>query len=146
MRRCIAISKLRNLVLPLPLEEPPKKVAQDLNLYTIRCIFAPHFLKMTAMKALVAISDKQFFVQPGDTIFVPKQKANAGETLTLENVLLTSDGTTASLSPKISVTAKVLRHLKGEKVIVFKKKRRKRYRRTYGHRQAFTELEIVSIA
>ncbi len=98
------------------------------------------------MKALVEISDKQFFVQPGDTVFVPKQKANAGDILTLEKVLMTSDGKIATLSPKVSVTAKVLRHLKGEKILVFKKKRRKRYRRTYGHRQDFTELEIVSIA
>lgn len=98
------------------------------------------------MKALVAISDKQFLVQQGDKLFVPKQKAAEGETLTLGNVLLTSDGTTALLSPKASVTAKVLRHLKGEKITVFKKKRRKRYRRTRGHRQAFTEIEILSIA
>lgn len=98
------------------------------------------------MKALVEISDKQFFVQPGERLFVPKQKAGEGETLTLSKVLLTSDGTTATLSPSVSVTAKVLRHLKGEKVLVFKKKRRKRYRRTYGHRQDYTEIEILSIA
>ncbi|KER10760.1 MAG: 50S ribosomal protein L21 [[Candidatus Thermochlorobacteriaceae] bacterium GBChlB] len=98
------------------------------------------------MRALVEISDKQFLVQPGDKVFVPTQAADEGATLTLGNVLLTSDGTTAALSPSSKVTAKVLRHLKGEKVLVFKKKRRKRYRRTRGHRQGFTELEILSIA
>ncbi|MCS7014132.1 MAG: 50S ribosomal protein L21 [Chloroherpetonaceae bacterium] len=98
------------------------------------------------MKALVEISDKQFFVQQGDRLFVPKQKASEGDTLTLSKVLLTSDGTSASLNPSVSVTAKVLRHLKGEKVLVFKKKRRKRYRRTRGHRQDYTEIEILSIA
>ncbi len=110
-------------------------------------IFAAHFFKIQiTMRALVEISDKQFLVQPGDKVFVPTQAADEGATLTLGNVLLTSDGTTATLSPSSRVTAKVLRHLKGEKVLVFKKKRRKRYRRTRGHRQGFTELEILSIA
>ncbi len=98
------------------------------------------------MKALVEISDKQFFVSPGDTIYVPTQKAAEGETLTYSNVLLTTDGTTTTLSPKVTVTAKVLAHIKGEKVLVFKKKRRKRYRRTKGHRQKYTQLEILSIS
>ncbi len=98
------------------------------------------------MKALVEISDKQFFVSAGDTIFVPTQKAAEGETLTYNSVLLTTDGTTTTLSPKAAVTAKVLAHVKGEKVLVFKKKRRKRYRRTKGHRQGYTQLEILSIA
>lgn len=98
------------------------------------------------MKALVEISDKQFLVSAGDKIFVPTQKASEGETLTFEKVLLATDGATATLSPKLAVTAKVLAHVKGEKILVFKKKRRKRYRRTKGHRQGYTHLEILSIA
>jgi large subunit ribosomal protein L21 len=98
------------------------------------------------MRALVAISDKQFLVSEGQKLFVPTQKADVGTTLTFENVLLSSNGTDATLSPSSKVTAKVLRHLKGEKIIVFKKKRRKRYRRTNGHRQGFTELQIVSVS
>ncbi len=98
------------------------------------------------MKALVEISNKQFFVSAGDRIFVPTQKAPEGETLTYDKVLLSIDGTTTTLSPKVTVTAKVLAHVKGEKVLVFKKKRRRRYRRTKGHRQGYTQLEILSIA
>jgi large subunit ribosomal protein L21 len=98
------------------------------------------------MQALVEISDKQFLVKAGDKIFVPTQKADAGATLTYDKVLLTTDGATATVSPKSSVTAKVLEHVKGEKVLIFKKKRRKRYRRTKGHRQGYTHIEIVSVA
>jgi large subunit ribosomal protein L21 len=97
------------------------------------------------MRALVEISDKQFLVQTGDKLYVPTQQAETGATLTYDKVLLTTDGTTAIVSPKTRVTAKVLEHGKGEKVMIFKKKRRKRYRRTKGHRQGYTQIEIVSI-
>jgi len=98
------------------------------------------------MRALVEISDKQFFVTEGDKLFIPTQKAEAGDTLTFEKVLLQSDGAAASLTPSCKVTAKLLRHVKGDKVTVFKKKRRKRYRVTRGHRQGFSEIEILSVA
>jgi large subunit ribosomal protein L21 len=97
------------------------------------------------MKTLVSISDKQFFVEAGDMINVPTQKANVGDTITFDKVLLTADGANTKLSPKVTVTAKVLEHFKDDKVLIFKKKRRKRYRRTKGHRQGLTKVEIVSV-
>lgn len=98
------------------------------------------------MQAIVSISDRQFFVKAGDTISVPTQQAEVGSTITFPKVFLTSDGKSAALTSAATVSAKVVAHGKGEKVIVFKKNRRKRYRLTRGHRQGYTQLEITSIA
>lgn len=98
------------------------------------------------MHALVEISDKQFFVKQGDKLYVPTQKADIGSTLSLSKVFLTSDGNGVATLGAATVSAKVLAHVKGEKVVVFKKKRRKRYRLTKGHRQGFTQIEVTAIA
>ncbi|WP_103021065.1 50S ribosomal protein L21 [Salinibacter altiplanensis] len=103
------------------------------------------------MYAVVDVKDKQFKVQEGDTLYVPYHSdADAGQELTLDRVLLVSDGDgdVTLGTPTVedtTATARVLEHVKGDKVIVFKKKRRKRYRVKRGHRQQYTQIEIESL-
>lgn len=103
------------------------------------------------MYAIVDVKDKQFKVREDDTLYVPYHSdAEAGQELTLDRVLLVSDGDgdVTLGTPTVedaSVTARVVEHVKGDKVIVFKKKRRKRYRVKRGHRQQYTQIQIESL-
>ena len=103
------------------------------------------------MYAIVDVKDKQFKVREDDTLYVPyHSEAEADQELTLDRVLLVSDGDgdTTIGTPTVdgaSVTARVKEHVKGDKVIVFKKKRRKRYRVKRGHRQQYTQIQIESL-
>ncbi len=101
------------------------------------------------MHAIVRVAGVQARVEPGDTIRLPKLSVDAGTSTTFEEVLLLSDGENVTVgTPTVEgaqVTAEVLKHDRGEKLIVFKKKRRKRYRRTNGHRQDYTEVKITDI-
>ncbi|HMY84111.1 MAG: 50S ribosomal protein L21 [Saprospiraceae bacterium] len=102
------------------------------------------------MFAIVSIAGQQFKVEGGQKIFVHRLDAKEGDKLTFDQVLLTSDGNNVAVgTPTVSgvaVTATVLSEMvKGDKVIVFKKKRRKGYRVKNGHRQQFTHLQIDSI-
>ena len=101
------------------------------------------------MYAIVEISGKQFKVKKKQKLFVNRLEAAEGKKVSFENVLMINDGSKLSVgSPKVSgaqVDAKVLKHLKSDKVIVFKKKRRKGYKVKNGHRQAITEIEISDI-
>ena len=101
------------------------------------------------MYAIVEISGKQFKVEKKQKLFVNRLEAAEGKKVSFENVLMINDGSKLSVgSPKVSgaqVDAKVLKHLKSDKVIVFKKKRRKGYKVRNGHRQAITEIEISDI-
>ena len=94
-------------------------------------------------------SGQQFRVEKERKIFVHRLAANEGETVEFAKVLLLdNDGKVTIGAPVIEgakVTAKVLAHVKGEKVIVFKKKRRKTFRKKNGHRQCFTQIQIESI-
>lgn len=104
------------------------------------------------MYAIVDISDKQFKVRDGETLYVPHQREAApDDTLTFERVLLVSDGDgdVTVGTPTVedaSVTARVTEHVKGDKVIVFKKKRRKRYRVKKGHRQQYTQIRVEDLS
>lgn len=102
------------------------------------------------MYAIVDIAGQQFKVEAGKRIYVNRLKDEVGASLTFDKVLLTDDNGAVKVgSPYVSgasVTAKVLDHLKGNKVIVFKKKRRKGYDKKNGHRQCLTQIEIESIA
>lgn len=102
------------------------------------------------MFAIVEIAGQQFKVQKGQQLFVHRLSADEGASLELKNVLLTDNNGTVSVGTPtvagVSVKAKVLEHLKGDKVIVFKKKRRKGYKVKNGHRQSFTKIEIENIA
>jgi len=101
------------------------------------------------MYAVVETGGKQYTVGKDDVIRVPKLEANVGDEIELSSVLLLSDGGSVSVgTPLVSqakVVASVLAHGRGEKIIVFKMKRRKGFRRKKGHRQDYTELLISDI-
>ncbi|WP_458628397.1 50S ribosomal protein L21 [Winogradskyella sp. PC D3.3] len=101
------------------------------------------------MYAIVEIAGHQFKVEKDQRVFVNRLATEEGKKVDFDNVLLIGDGDNITLgAPAIDgaqVGAKVLRHLKGDKVIVFKKKRRKGYRVKNGHRQSLTEIVIESI-
>lgn len=93
--------------------------------------------------AVIRTGGKQYSVESGDTLRVPSIDAKAGDKIELE-ALLTGDGKDVSLKTG-KVEAKVVSHGRGEKIIVFKKKRRKQYKRKQGHRQGYTEIKIEKI-
>ncbi|MDX1651505.1 MAG: 50S ribosomal protein L21 [Brumimicrobium sp.] len=101
------------------------------------------------MYAIVEIAGQQFKVEKDQRVFVHRLDAKEGDKLDFDRVLLTDDKGKVNVgAPAIEgakVSAKVERHLKGDKVIVFKKKRRKGYKKKNGHRQFFTELTITGI-
>ena len=102
------------------------------------------------MYAIVEIAGQQFKVAQDQKVYVHRLKGEEGSKVTFDTIFLLSDNGTISIgAPAIKgaeVTAKILGHLKGDKVIVFKKKRRKGYIKKNGHRQALTEIQIESIA
>ena len=101
------------------------------------------------MYAIVEIAGQQFKVEKDQQIFVHRLEEKEGAKVEFDKVLLIDNKGKVNVgAPAISgakVTAKVLDHVKGDKVVVFKKKRRKGYRVKNGHRQAFTQIEIQSI-
>jgi large subunit ribosomal protein L21 len=102
------------------------------------------------MYAIVEIAGQQFKVEKDQQVFVHRLEAEEGSKVKFDNVLLVDDkGAVTVGAPAVkgaSVSAKVLSHVKGDKVIVFKKKRRKGYQKSNGHRQQFTEIKIDKIA
>lgn len=100
------------------------------------------------MYAIVEIAGQQFKVAQDQKVFVHRLQGDEGDQITFDKVLLLNNGTTTIGAPAIdgaAVTAKILSHLKGDKIIVFKKKRRKGYRKKNGHRQYLTQIQIESI-
>ena len=94
--------------------------------------------------AIVRTGGKQFRVEKGGKVRVPTIKGDVGASVELD-VLATADKVGAPLVDGAKVSATVVDHGRGEKIIVFKKKRRKQYKRTKGHRQGYTTLKIDSI-
>ncbi|WP_294171925.1 50S ribosomal protein L21 [uncultured Sphingomonas sp.] len=97
------------------------------------------------MFAIVRTGGKQYRVAPGDKIVVEKLDGNAGDSVTLSDVLLAGDGSDLKGTDGLTVAAEIIAQAKAEKVIVFKKRRRHNYRRKKGHRQQHTILRIVSV-
>jgi large subunit ribosomal protein L21 len=97
------------------------------------------------MFAVVRTGGKQYRVHPGDKIVVEKLDGNAGDKVTLGDVLLAGDGGDLKSTSGLTVAAEIVAQAKGEKVTVFKKRRRHNYRRKKGHRQQHTILKIVAI-
>ena len=97
------------------------------------------------MFAIVRTGGKQYRVAAGDKIVVEKLSGDAGETVTLSDVLFAADGGEGAATDGLTVSARIIAQAKGEKVIVFKKRRRHNYRRRNGHRQRHTILEILSV-
>ena len=102
------------------------------------------------MRAVVETGGKQYRVAVGDVVKVEKCDAKVGESITLSSVLLLQGDDGVTLDPgslgEAQVVAEVTEHGREKKVHVFKKKRRKNYRRSQGHRQSFTRLKIEQIA
>lgn len=104
------------------------------------------------MYAVFQTGGKQFRAEPGSRLRIPSLAAEPGDKVTFGEVLLAGDGTEGNVqvgSPTlegVSVTAEVLRHGRTDKIMVFKRKRRKGYRRRQGHRQGFTEIRIDQVA
>jgi len=101
------------------------------------------------MYAIVDIAGQQFKVEKGKKLYVHRLAAEEGSSIEIEKVLLFEDkGKVKVGSPTVkgvSISAKVLSHLKGDKVLVFKKKRRKSYQKMNGHRQCLSQIEIEDI-
>lgn len=100
------------------------------------------------MYAVIETGGKQYRVAVGDKVKVEKLTASEGDTVNLDRVLMVADGEDVTVGTPLvesPVTATVIGHGKASKIKVFKMKRRKNYRRTQGHRQDFTELEITGI-
>ena len=97
------------------------------------------------MFAVVRTGGKQYRVAAGDKIAVEKLAGEAGDTITLGDILLAGEGDTLSDAGKVTVSAEIIAQAKSEKVIVFKKRRRHNYRRKNGHRQQMTLLRITDV-
>ncbi|MBX7501787.1 50S ribosomal protein L21 [Qipengyuania sp. YG27] len=97
------------------------------------------------MFAVVRTGGKQYRVAAGDKIAVEKLAGEAGDTITLGDVLLAGEGDSLSDAGKVTVSAEIIAQAKSEKVIVFKKRRRHNYRRKNGHRQQMTLLRITDV-
>ena len=101
------------------------------------------------MYAIVDIAGKQFKVAKDQYIYAPKMEGEAGSSVSFDKVLLVdNDGSVEVGAPTVSgvkVSGKILEHVKGNKVIIFKKKRRKGYAVKNGHRQQFTKVQIENI-
>ena len=102
------------------------------------------------MYAIIEIAGQQFKVQKDDEIFVHRLDGEPGKKLEFQEVLLIDDNGKIRVGKPFvedsKITAKILEHARGDKVIVFHKKRRKGYQKTTGHRQDFTKIQIDSIA
>jgi len=97
------------------------------------------------MFAIVRTGGKQYRVAAGDKIVVEKLDGEAGSAITLGDVLLAGEGSELKSVEGLTVSAEIIAQAKGEKVIVFKKRRRHNYRRKNGHRQNHTILKITAI-
>ena len=97
------------------------------------------------MFAVVRTGGKQYRVAAGDKIAVEKLAGEAGETITLGDVLLAGDGGEIKDIKGVVVSAEIIAQAKSEKVVVFKKRRRHNYRRKNGHRQQLTLLRILAV-
>lgn len=101
------------------------------------------------MHAVVDIAGKQFRLSKGDVIYVPKLLGKVGNFITFKNILLLSENRDLNIGfpflKNIKVFGKILMHVKSDKVIIFKKKRRKGYKKTQGYRQDYTKILINNI-
>ncbi|MBA3648279.1 MAG: 50S ribosomal protein L21 [Chitinophagales bacterium] len=98
------------------------------------------------MYAIVDIAGQQFKVEAGKEIFVHRLQGNSGDKVEFGNILLQIDNGSILKTDAPKVSATIVEHLKGDKVIAFKKKRRKGYKKKIGHRQYLTKIKIEAIA
>jgi len=119
------------------------------SLYIISFVTFAILLKKRIMYAIVNIAGQQVKVSENQPVIVNRLKAEEGASVSFDNIIMVdNDGKISSGKKALSgatVSAKVLSHIKGDKVIVFKKKRRKGYQKATGHRQQYTKIQIESI-
>ena len=106
----------------------------------------PNFRKL--MFAVVKIAGQQFRVQKDQTLFVPHVAGNAGDAIEFADVMLTNSDGKLSVGGDVKATikAEIVEHVQGDKVIAFKMKRRKGFRKKHGHRTQYTKIRISDIA
>jgi large subunit ribosomal protein L21 len=97
------------------------------------------------MYAIVDIKGKQFKVEKDQELLVPKINKEIGSKIEFDKILLTNDGGEISTKSSLKITAEVLSHEKGDKVLVFKMKRRKGYQKKNGHKQDYTKIKIQNL-
>jgi len=98
------------------------------------------------MFAVIKTGGKQYKIKQGDVISIEKVETSQGETFNISDVLMVHDGEKTIFEPKGAVEAEVVEHYKDAKVLIFKKRRRKNYRRMRGHRQTLSKIQIKKIA
>lgn len=100
------------------------------------------------MFAVVKIAGQQFRVQQGQNLYVPHLSGKAGDTIEFSDVLLTDNGDSIATGAdiKLKVKAEIVGEIQGDKVIAFKMKRRKGFRKKHGHRTLYTQIKITDIA
>ena len=110
------------------------------------CVNFAQNISRTIMFAIVNIAGQQFKVKKDDELFVHRLEGNVGDNVEFSDVLMTGNESKISLGSSVKVKAEIVDHLKGDKVIVFKKKRRKGYQKSNGHRQYLTKIKISDLA
>ena len=103
-------------------------------------------MKVGTMFAVVRTGGKQYRVAEGDVITIEKIAGEAGDSVSFDDVLMAGEGATLKDTKSLTVSGEIVEQGRGEKVIIFKKKRRHNYRRKNGHRQMLTVLRISDIA
>jgi large subunit ribosomal protein L21 len=107
------------------------------------------FMREASVYAIIQTGGKQYRVSPGDVLRVERLPGERGDEVVLDQVLLVTDGQDLRVGQPLvenaSVKGQILRQGKAKKIVVFKKKRRKNYRRKQGHRQLYTALQIQEI-
>ncbi|MCC6287495.1 MAG: 50S ribosomal protein L21 [Chitinophagaceae bacterium] len=100
------------------------------------------------MFAVVKIAGQQFKVQQGQNLYVPHLSGKAGDTVEFSDVLLANSGDAISVGAdvKVKVKAEIVKDVQGDKVIAFKMKRRKGFRKKHGHRTLYTQIKVTDIA
>jgi large subunit ribosomal protein L21 len=98
------------------------------------------------MFAVVKIAGQQYKVVKDQQLYVPHIGGNSGDTVEFADVLLTDNDGTVTLGSSTKVTAEVIAHIQGNKVIAFKMKRRKGFRKKLGHRTLYTQIKVTNIA
>lgn len=141
----------KELIIYLPSQIEKNKIVKLLKKsYLVVTAYGQKYKLYLFMYAIVDIAGQQFKVEKDRRIFVNRLKAEEGASLSFDKVLLIDDDGSIKIgSPYVTgatVTATVLAHLKGDKVIVFKKIRRKGYDKKNGHRQYLTQIKIDEIA
>ncbi len=97
------------------------------------------------MKAVIETGGKQYYVEEGTVLYVEKMDAEAGSTVTFPHVLMANGNVGRPYLQNVEVTGEIVKHGKAKKIKVFKYRQKKNYRRTQGHRQPYTKVEIKTI-